>query len=153
MLNKDKIIIIIIIIIIIVIIIQSKDKTRSRLSPHNNFDTLTLPSKSHRDKWQENLSQARLFQILDPLLFSDIFFGISSQAFLWRETETGAYRGFFHQASHQAKIYRICADKFASLPCWVISQSEERRQPEDYINRDKQEGNRMIHFGLFIQIE
>ena len=63
-------------------------------SPHDNFETLTLPSKSHRDEWQENLSQARLFQILDPLLFSNIFFSISSQAFLWRETETGAYQRF-----------------------------------------------------------
>ena len=41
-------------------------------SPHNNFETLTLLSKLHRDKWQEMLSQERLFQILDPLLFSNV---------------------------------------------------------------------------------
>ena len=44
--------------------------------------------------------------------------------------------GFFHQASHQAKIYRICADQFASLPCCVTRLSEERRQPVDNINRE-----------------
>ena len=31
-----------------------------------------LPSKFQREKWQERLSQERLFQIVDPLLFSDV---------------------------------------------------------------------------------
>ena len=43
-------------------------KITSFHKPHNNFKTLPLPSKLQREKWQENLSQ-----ILDPLLFSDVF--------------------------------------------------------------------------------
>ena len=43
-------------------------KITSFHKPHNNFETLPLPSKLQREKWQENLSQ-----ILDPLLFSDVF--------------------------------------------------------------------------------
>ena len=78
------IIIILLLFISIIIIIQSRDKTQSNLynllhledhfhhMPHN-FRTLMPPSKLQREKWQE-----RLFQMLDPLLFSDIFFCISS---------------------------------------------------------------------------
>ena len=51
-------------------------------TPHNNFKTLPLPSKLQREKWKEKLSQ-----ILDPLLFSDVFSCCFSFAILGRKTE------------------------------------------------------------------
>ena len=64
-------------------------KMTSFHTPHNNFKTLLLPSKLQREKWQEKLPQ-----ILDPLLFSDVFSFFFSYAILERETDTGAYRRF-----------------------------------------------------------
>ena len=43
-------------------------KITSFRRPHNNFKTLTLPSKLQRETWQKWFCQ-----ILNPLLFSDVF--------------------------------------------------------------------------------
>ena len=43
-------------------------KITSFRRPHNNFKTLTLPSKLQRETWQKWFCQ-----MLDPLLFSDVF--------------------------------------------------------------------------------
>ena len=67
--------------------------------PHNNFKTLPLPSKLQREKWREKLSQ-----ILDPLLFSEVF-----SCFFSFETQAHA-SGF----SHRTKIYRTCAARCPS---------------------------------------
>ena len=61
-------------------------KITSFQTTHNSLKTLTLASKFQREKLQERLSQERLFQILDPLLFSDVFPSFSS--------ETGAHKQF-----------------------------------------------------------
>ena len=74
--------------------------------PHNNFKTLTLPSKLQRGKYQENFSQ-----ILDPWLFSDLFPASFLQQFFSRNPTQAHISGF----SHQTKIYRTCAH---ILPLW-----------------------------------
>ena len=66
-------------------------------TPHNNFKTLSPPSKFQREKWQERLSQ-----ILDPLLFSDVF----SRFLSGKPTQS-----YTSGVSHQTKSYGTCADK------------------------------------------
>ena len=64
-------------------------KITSFHTPNNNYKTLPLPSKLQREKWQEKLSQ-----ILDPLLFSDVFSCFFSIAFLEWKTDAGAHQRF-----------------------------------------------------------
>ena len=70
------------------------------------FKFLPHPSKLQGEKWQENLSQ-----ILDPLLFSDIFSCFFSfSRFLSRKLMQAHTSSF----SHQTKTYRTCTTKCPS---------------------------------------
>ena len=80
-------------------------------TPHNNFKTLTLPSKLQKETWQERL------------LFSDVSSCFSSS--LQRETDTCTYQQLL--ASNKKFLKCLSTDwlVFNTQSCWTYTQENK----------------------------